>query len=542
MIDTYFHFKKYNLPTATQFACGCFSRRLIKWSAMMEIHNNFISNECKDHGKLYELYCSNHDQVLCVDCIYSKHIACTKLIPVKEAARGCKSSSALSDLEDKISRILINIPILLEDCTKASDNIDHQNKLILEEIQTFRHTLNRHLDSLEQSLVREIDGKHTIIKSNHTHKLQYLQSVENDVKRKEAVINILRTQGSELEIFLGTRQLNKEIHHQFQALTKETELISDSATCTTFILNPIIDKILTEVKSFGDIDITEKPRDIQLDEVKAKHAQMRLRPLKEANAVPLQKFLDMNVSNSSNCLITGCTISPGGRLFICNYNGQCGSLSEYNTNDGLFVCIIPTADPPYDVTTIDTDTIAVTFGSKSYLQMININTKQAARVELNGSCFGISFQGERLYIVVTGVGIVVVNILGEVLHTIKVNVNNVYHLSTTRDRIYYTDLNKNTMNCLTMNGREIWTFTEPAIVSPRGLSTVNNKNVLVVGLTSKTLSLIRHDGKDSKTLLTTSDGLCYLRAMNYDEDQKVLCLGNGSGCVSLYKVHDNFSF
>ncbi|VDI09064.1 Hypothetical predicted protein [Mytilus galloprovincialis] len=83
----------------------------------------------------------------------------------------------------------------------------------------------------------------------------------------------------------------------------------------------------------------------------------------------------------------------------------------------------------------------------------------------------------------------------------------IYHITTTHDRIYCTNIYQNLVYCCSMTGEDIWTFTVQSLVNPRGISADGDQNVFVVGLSSKNLMMIQHDGKDSKMLLSKFDGL-----------------------------------
>ncbi|VDI71122.1 Hypothetical predicted protein [Mytilus galloprovincialis] len=56
------------------------------------------------------------------------------------------------------------------------------------------------------------------------------------------------------------------------------------------------------------------------------------------------------------------------------------------------------------------------------------------------------------------------------------------------------------------------------------------------GLVSNNLTIIQQDGKDSKTLLTESDGLFYPQTVDFDMDKRTLLICNKGGKVSMYKV------
>ncbi|XP_063425273.1 uncharacterized protein LOC134708560 [Mytilus trossulus] len=209
---------------------------------------------------------------------------------------------------------------------------------------------------------------------------------------------------------------------------------------------------------------------------------------------------------------------------------------EYN-NNGQHIRDIPVSDKPHSLTLVDTDRVAVTYGIYGYLEIINTkNTSKRKRVNCSNWCYGISYQDQKLYVFVCGQGIVVMDLNGKTLNTIDIDVSGVFNITTTSDRIYYSHQGSNTVHCCSMTGQEIWVFTDQSISELSGLSVDSNQNVFVVGGTSNNLTVIQHDGKYSKILLTDRDGLKSPNAVDYNKQKKIVCLGFKAGSIALYQV------
>lgn len=173
-------------------------------------------------------------------------------------------------------------------------------------------------------------------------------------------------------------------------------------------------------------------------------------------------------------------------------------LIEYNNNekhsrDILFFY------KPYDITAIDNDSIAVTYPGAKYLEIMNTkNNSERKKIRCRLNSWGISYQDQKLYVVVFKEGIMVMDLNGKQLNTIVIDGSLVvFDITTTRDRIYYTD-NRNRVHCCSLTGQEIWVFN--SISFPRGISVDNNLNVFIVSPWSNNLTVKQHDGKDSKVL------------------------------------------
>lgn len=338
---------------------------------------------------------------------------------------------------------------------------------------------------------------------------------------------------SDLKVFLGTHQLNTKILEKMGSLKEE---INDSTNNRIAIeIHPMINSLMKEVKRFGVIKVTETKAGLELKDTKVDQAQIQIHgTLQDICNISLQLKQKFDLKQPTKS-ITGCIVLPDNRIIIADYFGS-GKLIEYNI-DGNNIREIPVSDEPYDLTAVATDRIAVTYGSFQYLDIINRNNdNERKKVPCGSYCWGISYQDQRLYVFVNGRGIVVMDLNGEKFSTIDTNLSSVYYIATTNDRIYYTDQGNNTVHCCSINGQDIWVFKVQSISQPRGISVDYEQNVFVSCESSNNLTLIHHDGKGSKVLLTDQDELDKPGAVYYCKEKKIVCLGYKKGSVAIYQV------
>lgn len=125
---------------------------------------------------------------------------------------------------------------------------------------------------------------------------------------------------------------------------------------------------------------------------------------------------------------------------------------------------------------------------------------------------------------------------GKIYTIIDIDVTHVLYLSTSIDRIYYTNFHNSTVHCCSMTEQELWAFKNRSMTYQRGLSVDSSQNVFVVGLMSNNLTVMRNDGVESKILLTDRDGLDCPYTVHYNKLKKIVCLGYTEGSVALYDV------
>ena len=148
---------------------------------------------------------------------------------------------------------------------------------------------------------------------------------------------------------------------------------------TSIILTARIDEFI-KMKSIGDIVVGDIKSDVAYVKEKEKQAQiieLLTRRTKGRMNLKLLQEIDVTVGYLSN-IISSCTILDNGKVLFSEYN-----LNEYidrvtlNDSNGNFirtVQVVDSADGPFhDITSIDTNTIAVYIGS--YISIANIDTQ-----------------------------------------------------------------------------------------------------------------------------------------------------------------------
>lgn len=492
-----------------------------------QISDVTISQTCQEHDKRFEFYCKTHDSVLCKACLPSLHRACTDVVPLDDAARNAKTSTALADLEDSICDVLKIVKSLIQDREVASKNIVAQEKMIKNKIKESRAKINKCLDTMEDKLIHELTMKSNGYKAQNESILTYLESTENTLMGLNKKTNAIKQFASNQQVFLGVHQLNKTLNETLTLARTDVGSMENVQINVQF--HSIIKSLLADVNKYGYISIDTTLANIPVFPQKLDHAQMHMRmpSIKNSNDIHLQLQYKVNIKQeSSNVMwISGCTILPDGQILIADYRGK-PQLMQYNKQGTSFLAI-PVSANPFDLTLIDTERVGISYGHAGYIEILNISTRKVEKgIELDDCCCGISYHDKKLYVVVDNHGIVVVNLEGNCINTIRIYIDDVERITTKRDRIYYTNFKKDIVKCCTLAGDEIWSFHDDSLKIALGIAVDGNGNVFVLGKGPNILIVISHDGKTSKRLLTKSDGLVTPRAICYNEVQKLLLVCN----------------
>ncbi|CAG2230899.1 unnamed protein product [Mytilus edulis] len=407
--------------------------RLIPAEDYHQIKRISISLNCEDHDKRLELYCKTHDVAFCINCFPSHHGACPDVIPLDKAAENAKRSTAIDDLENALNRTLQNLLQIISDRGSELNNLDDYKRTIKKKINDTRERIMKKIEDLEQKATSRI--RHAI---------------QGDLCCLREQTSQLKSFASDVQIFLGTRQINETFSQEVESVKEVIQILEKSEICLQ--LHPSAIALMNEVDQLGEISLKKTITSLPFIEANVDQAQVQLRnPLTKSIEnvhIELKERFEVKQKGFFTFELTGCTVLTNGNLLMANNHGNT-ILMEYS-EDGKRIHDIPCSSKPFDLTVIDTDRIAVTYGDKKYVEILNLKKNTVEKeVEFENDCYGISYQDNKLFIIITG-GIVITDIEGKVLKTFYFECE--MYIETTKDRIYFTT--KRRSNCkLYLHGR-----------------------------------------------------------------------------------------
>ncbi|XP_052066803.1 uncharacterized protein LOC127706320 isoform X1 [Mytilus californianus] len=400
---------------------------------------------------------------------------------------------------------------------------------------------------MEQNLISDFSTKSGSCKTSYANTIKQLISTDDKLEKLKNKTESLKRIASDEQIFLGTREICKVVEQEINSMktifnaakSYEINLELDSDIFSTFLDN---------VSQLGSISIKENNANLQFKEIKLNQAQMQV-SLPLVNVVQeLQLIEKLKLEKTSlKIVVTGCILLVNGDMLIADHWDANIVLKPYES--GSYYNYIKIRGLPYDLTMIDPDHIAITYGSSgtNILDVINlssgavekeIQTQQFAKKHSTiEDCFGISYWDNKIYVMVEKVGIVVLDTSGKALDTISIDTEKGRKVVVFNDRIYYTNRKKNTIHCLNTVGQEMWVYRDKSIVEPCGLAVASNLDVFVSCSKSNNVILIRCDGKVSKIVLQKRDNLVKPKAIHFNRERRELLVCNESNQhAAVYKV------
>ncbi|CAC5399559.1 unnamed protein product [Mytilus coruscus] len=220
--------------------------------------------------------------------------------------------------------------------------------------------------------------------------------------------------------------------------------------------------------------------------------------------------------NISSCIKIGnalvFTDNDNYRLIICNS----GETDLHH---------IPLSYTLRYITKVDSNTIAVSCTYDKIILIINIFTRSVTKkIKTSDYCYGISYNDNNLYVVISGVMIRVIDMTGKVISNIYLPSNHITDITVDRNRLVYKD--STSISCCSLDGKFVWKFKNGKFKDLRRMTTDDDGNVYVTSYNTNIVVVVSDDGKLYRELLNKSDGLNRPCGIYFDKKEMILLVSN----------------
>jgi hypothetical protein len=336
-----------------------------------------MKHHCEDHDEPHNMYCPVHNRPCCIRCALTAHTECSGVAPITDFISNVKSSPAMLDLEQTLKELHSFVKRITDDKKENIQEILTRQKEICEEIHKIRKSLNDHLDQLQETLIGSINKTVDEVTLRLGDVKNSLTEIENRTSDITLEFSKIKEHASDLQIFLSLPHLiskaNDEEKH-VEKLDNEGKLNRKS-----IIVTARIDDII-KMKSIGKVGVDDIKSDAVYVKEKEKQTQI-VGPLARRTCddiiLNFENEIKVITGNPSNKL-TGCSISYNGEILFSEHNLY-HNTDRVTLNDsyGNFIrtvwAISCNSGLVYDVTSIDTNTIAVS--CDNVIVIVNIDSQ-----------------------------------------------------------------------------------------------------------------------------------------------------------------------
>ncbi|XP_071177543.1 uncharacterized protein [Mytilus edulis] len=445
---------------------------------------------CEQHDKPSEYFCNLHDDVVCIECIKTKHCQCTGWLPISEAADCVKSSVTKETICIDLEDVVRNVEELIDN--HETEKINNQNACInlKDEASKLVQSIIQKVKNLEAEFVKTVDLQHKEISSNISSRTLELQGKLQKVKELKGRMSAFEGYASDTHMFLGIRKISTALCNSIEEIKSVTE--NPFVVMKELQIADSVTSFLSEVSLIGHVKNDRTHIAFKTITLKKIQSHVSVSVSNRIEDMKIQNIVKINVSKSSK-LVSALVLSNKQLIFK---RADCDIFDIYTT-DGIFVRYQSQADNVKYMTVIDSERVAFSRETSRDVSIFNMHTLQTEKkITFNETCYGVSDDSSTHILYTVGRTVIFcVDLLDDRLRisTVELNVDTVFHLSVKEDKLYYADTTSNTVNCFYINGEEIWSFKNELMKSPNGITTDRYGNAYVTCTKSNNLLVISAD-------------------------------------------------
>ena len=472
-----------------------------------------------------EVYCEEHDDVICPTCQTVKHRNC-KTCPIKDKVDK-HTQKQFKELMVKGKSLKAEIESCIQNGEANRKSIDKYKDECKKDISAFRIEINKILDKMEEEIIEKLDK---------TAK-QNLLALEKQIANMTASLQALNT---DLDVIDSANKTNRD-EIMFSAkvkisksMSEYNDLIQDIRKVMKrpqlkFHKNKKLTDLLLGVDGFGRIEPSETGS-AQQDHVGM--LDMKVRSTKKVN---IELPDDVGLPS-----ITGCTFLSNGRILLCDNKNKKVKLLE---SDMSVKKRLKFPSGPLNVAAAGENEAIISFSSERHNDLQYIHThpglKLGKKITLPDKCRGLQVFNDEIYTTyqqdfeghyeiwrLDRAG----NIMSKIVHTQR---STFYTSSYNRDlclagsspRVYLTDWYYSRVTCFQLDGKTVYQYEgRKQLERPNGIYVDSFGNSLVCGTYSHNVVVITADGRKRGELLT-SKKISYPRCIDYRPEDNTLIVG-----------------
>ncbi|CAC5391102.1 unnamed protein product [Mytilus coruscus] len=467
-----------------------------------------ISSQCKDHKKQFELYCSFHACPCCVQCFSDKHKKCQDMKPLSDILKQVKSSASVQLFENDLKDVMENFDTVIKYMKTRISSINTQKTKAIEEIKHMRNSIDDYLNNLEQTILNDLESKHSKLKLNMTTLVQQMEQRASKIKQIQSEYTTMIQYATELQMYVGLREIEKttsEAAKYIDDLVESGDHVSEKNLEVS--ISSALQSILHDVKSFGDIKINTTSSHLRVKPVRKDQAQHLLPndPKIEQIKPSWLRTLTIPEERKTSLDVLACLVLTDGKFLILdNMKKQLLMFS----NDGILIRKVLTfTQHPCGACFVRNNTVAVTLGAANQTSLVYVEKNKIIKtIKLSHYCNGVASDGKKLVISSVHEQTTTVN-LNDMSRTILKGVEGVNSISLFKGNIYVTFDCENKVCCYNSSGEPLWTYQHQDIDGPVGITLDMNGFVYKVCQENNSIVVVSPDGNIGKTILSESNGI-----------------------------------
>ncbi|XP_045188247.2 uncharacterized protein LOC123546124 [Mercenaria mercenaria] len=434
----------------------------------VQIQTDPCSELCAVHKtEIVKFYCQVHNLVGCSDCMVLEHKSC-KVQLVSDVSGNYGNSDELEQIKKKIEDLRKDISASKHEIKRSLQVAEEVKIKIIKDIKSYRREMNSYLDHVETDLIQEVEKLNTNDVSQQSQFLDECKAMENEINDFQDKLDKYADKINQLFV---TAKLARMKIEEFQ---KDSENLASRSQINVCKFEPCkeMESLKRNQTQLGHIATQTQAFTV--------HRKKYLVDMK----AHYEKKLDVKTTGDiSICWITGLAMLSPDELLLVDYQND--SLKVLNVRDNTITTRYKTPGEPWDVTVINSGTVAVTLLNKGKILFMSTKNglSESHSLEVRNGCRGIDHHNGVIAVSFIGPPAVqILNMKGDILHEVKDTsmFQRPEYIAFRGDKsIVVSDCGKHAVYELTVDGQLKATMTSENLKSPGGLAVTSNGTVVV---------------------------------------------------------------
>ncbi|XP_063408981.1 uncharacterized protein LOC134692459 [Mytilus trossulus] len=473
---------------------------------------------CKEHNKKLEKYCCDHITPLCLLCNDKYHGCCAAaVVDLDSMIPNIKSSPAIENIGIKLKEIVGILQKLKLDRSENLLKLGEDKKKIKYEIELFRKNINDEIDKY----MLDVDLAVEKTKKEIDQLLGNIVKRENQILELSEGITEIKCYATHLQIFLGTKKLEKTIDstENFVYSIINSNSLDEISIQFDNELSLTIPKI--DFNKYITVSTTRQPT---LKEFMPPNLKQVQAPILNDTKVTLNHQFKIK-KESKNLAISGLCVMNHNDIVFADSNSD--RLIIHDKNGSFKFDFCTEQENSFDITPLDNVTVAVTSGDDEIYIVDLYDKKVSKTLKTKDTCYGVKYSDGAMIFTVKEKGIRKISMSDfKSKYIYKNNISWGSYITTFGGNVCFTNRELHTVTLIDSAQNIIWTFSDKNVLQqPYGVTSDSHGNFYVAGYRSNNVVKISHDGKGGVEVINHGSNIdCHLRAISYVKQTKQLML------------------
>ena len=316
-------------------------------------------------------------------------IASVVFLYVHDVSNGFTKSREYQDLLENIECIKKKLTETRQrsqkNCRDAKEYFTH----LVSDFQNFRTQINKKLDELEREVIEESERVKSADLSHNESMLKQCEIIQLGVREISSTLESLESQKEDLQLLISATKYLKEIEcskQQAENLSLQNEIRS-----YLFLWNEQILHSLESCCKLIHLNFRKEERQIKTLSKKVSEGPKEI-TLRFLKSLEIQHKLD----KGSECWVTGSALLTCDTLALADNSNHLVKIVDLHR--GKVISSLELIEQPRDLTSIDSNTLVVTCGTKLTFLKFETELLISQEILMDDVCHGITSHQNKLFV------------------------------------------------------------------------------------------------------------------------------------------------